>query len=303
MADSEGFSRLAVASSKVRGERRSLLEKFEVFEKRLVELTEGLGGSGSSTYTTLSTWDDPVSGFSGGITAWLYFDGLNLRINTEPYCDNGQEFECRTHALQDAELSWLARLSMPAFLESLLSCITRNLEAQHEAFSSANEWLAKFVAQEKVAIDEDLAHRLEQTPNFLESWMRARAVVESDPEESITRSNSHLETVLKGCLRRLGDSGYEKMPIEKLTSRIKNIFRDSGAPSASALDTLTGIGTILHSIGTVRNSHSTAHGKNEGYLPPSMDTAQLINHLSGIGSIYIIKQTEKILSETNRPPK
>lgn len=49
--------------------------------------------------------------------------------------------------------------------------------------------------------------------------------------------------------------------------------------------------TISKSIGETRNFKSSSHGKNEGYIPPSTDLAQLANHLAGVVSVYVMKQT------------
>lgn len=295
MASSDGLAGLAVLSAKVRAQRRTLLERLKSFEKKLLESAEGLGCVGSSKYVTLSTWDHEESGFSGGQVACLFFDGVKLSVRTESYSDGGQESKYGDQDLDSVHPGWLVQLSAPKILDSLVADISRILEDEHILFATANEWLTKFVATEKAVIDADLEEHFEVHPSLLESWEKARRVIESDPEDSITRSSSHLETVMKACLKQLGDTGYETLPVDKLSSRTVKKLRDTGIVDGGVLQCLTGLGTIFHGIGTIRNFSSTAHGKNDGYSPPGVDVAQLINHLAGCCSAFVLKQTEKIL--------
>lgn len=295
MVSSDGLAGLAALSAKIKNERRLLLDRLKSFEKKLLESAEGLGCCGSSKSVTLSSWDHEESGVSGGRAGWLFFDGVKLTVRTESYSDSGHESDYDDYGLDAVQPGWLVLLSAPKILDSLVADISRILEEEHIVIATANEWLTKFVEAEKGAIDTDLEEHFEQHPSLLESWQKARRAVESDPEDSITRSSSHLETVLKTCLKQLGDSGYETLSVDKLTSRAVKRLRDAAILDEGALQSLTGLGTIFHGIGTIRNSSSTAHGKNDDYSPPGVDVAQLINHLAGSGSAFVLKQTEKIL--------
>jgi hypothetical protein len=85
------------------------------------------------------------------------------------------------------------------------------------------------------------------------------------------------------------------MTMQALTARTGKKLKEMGMLDEGATQALRGIATIFHGIGTLRNSSSTAHGKNDGYTPPSPDLAQLINHLAGSCSAFVLKQTEKIV--------
>ncbi|TFH79128.1 abortive infection family protein [Pseudomonas kribbensis] len=295
MASDNGLAGLAALSAKVRSERRILVERLKAFEKKLLEAAEGIGCYAYSKSVTLSTWDHEESGFSGGKAGWLAFDGEKLTVRTESYSDSGQESKYDEQDLDRVPPGWLIQLSAPRILDSLVVNISKTLEEEHTLFATANEWLTKFVAVEKALIDGDLEENFEQHPNLLESWQKARKTVESDPEDSITRSCSHLETVLKACLKQLGDTGYETLSVDKLNSRVMRKLRDAGIVDGGALQALTGLGTIFHGIATIRNSSSTAHGRIGGYFPPGIDVAQFINHLAGCGSAFVLRQTAKIL--------
>ncbi|WP_047605168.1 abortive infection family protein [Pseudomonas putida] len=295
MSKSDGMAGLAALSAKLKNERRILFERLKGFEEKLLGLMDGLGCSGSSKPVTVSTWEHEESGLSGGRVAWLFFNGSKLKVRAGSYSDfGGHDSEQDEYELDAVQPGWLALLSVPEYLDSLVADISNTMEDEHALFSSANEWLTKFVAAEKGAIDADLTEQFEKHPTLLESWQKARSVVESDPEDSIARSCSHLETVLKACLKQLGDSGYETMPVDKLTSRMVKKLRDANIADVGVLQSLSGLGTIFHGVGTTRNSSSTAHGKNEGYSAPGVEVAQLINHLAGAGSAFILKQTEAL---------
>ena len=45
-------------------------------------------------------------------------------------------------------------------------------------------------------------------------------------------------------------------------------------------------------IGETRNFKSSSHGKSDGYVPPTSDLAQLVNHLAGVISVFVMKQTQ-----------
>lgn len=294
----DGLARLAALSAKVSDERKTMLERFKTFEKQLLESAGG--AHGSSLAVSLHTWDDENSGVSGGRKGWLCFDGSVLWVDTEFYTDGGHESSTDVHELESVDPDWLASLAVPKVIASLVTNLQENLERKSALLTAANDWLTQFVTVEKAMIDSDLTESFAESASLLDSWQSAKRLVEADPEDSITRSVSHLETVIKGCLRQLGETGHEALPLERLTSRIVKKLREAGTDDDGALESLTGLGTIFRGIGTVRNSRSSAHGKNEGYVAPGVDVAQFVNHLAGVGSAFMLKQTEKIRESQNK---
>ena len=57
---------------------------------------------------------------------------------------------------------------------------------------------------------------------------------------------------------------------------------------------LGGASSICHGIATFRNRKSVAHGKSEGYVRPTADLAQTLNHLAGVISVLVIQHTAAI---------
>ncbi|TDF82001.1 abortive infection family protein [Pseudomonas sp. H9] len=297
MARNDGLAELAALSAKVKGERQRLLDGLRAFEKKLVVSSDGLGWCGSSQYVTLEQWTYEQRDDNSVLIGWLFFDGTKLTVRTEDHMSGWDDPICRDYEIDEANLEWLLMLSTPEKLESLVASMLRGLEEERITFSTANERLTEFVSAEKAAIDSDIQEQFQHQPTLLESWQKAQKAVEVDPEDSIARSCSHAETAMKTCLKQLGDTGYETLPVHTLTSQVVKKLREAGTLDEGALKSLNGIGPIFHGVGTLRNSSSTAHGKNDGYTPPGPDVAQLINHLAGACSAFLLKQTEKVLKE------
>ena len=301
MAKNVVLTGLAALSTKVKGERQRLIDRLKTFDKKLLDSSGGLGCCGSSKSLTLDHWEIEDIAVSGGTTGWLFFNGERLIVRVERFADGWPEPEWNECELAEIKPEWLLLLSTPEILESLVADITRSLEEEHITISTTNAWLTEFVSAEKAAIDSDIEKQLEHHPTLLESWQKAQKAVEVDPEDSIARSSSHGETVLKACLKQLRDTGYEALTMQSLISRTAKKLHEAGTLNEGAKQSLIGIGTIFHGVGTLRNSSSTAHGKNDGYTPPGSDVAQLINHLSGACSAFVLKQTESILKGKQEP--
>ncbi|PKA72872.1 hypothetical protein ATI02_5973 [Pseudomonas baetica] len=246
-----GLSRLASLTTKLKAERRLLLEKLDAFEKKLVESMGELGCYGTSNSVMVESWFYEETDRAGTTNAWLVFDGSRLIVRTEQYEDGWPEPDWDTHFLKDVKPEWQVLLSAPHVLESLIDNLFSTLEAEHDTIASTNALLTEFVAAEKAAIDTDLEQEFDKHPSLLESWQKARKAVEVDPEDSIARSCSHVETVMKSCLKQLGETGYETMTVQALTSQTVKKLRSAGALDEGAAQSLSGITTIFHGIGTV----------------------------------------------------
>ena len=105
-------------------------------------------------------------------------------------------------------------------------------------------------------------------------------------------SYSHLETVLKGCLKSLGETGYQKDAIEKLGSKVLDKLKRSEVIDEATSQMLRGVSTFFLGVATIRNAKSASHGKDDEYVPPTTDLAQTVNHLAGVASVFVMKQTK-----------
>lgn len=292
----DGFSELAARSAKVRIEHRLLLEGLKSFERKLVELVGGLNCTGASDYVTFEEifdHEDEIIGHTYGI---LFFDGKELWVNYVEEPNPGYEDARWQHKpIQKIYTDWQRKVSDPKVLDSLVTNLLISLDTEFEKTAPVVKSLAHYVTVEKAEIDSDLDELFSGNAKLLESWMKARKAIQTDPEQSITLSCSHVETVLKGCLKSLNAAEYETLPIEKLARKTLGLLKADSAIDTVTAEMVQGAITMSKSIGETRNFKSSSHGKSEGYVPPSSDLAQLANHLAGVASVFVMKQTDLVL--------
>lgn len=293
----DGFAELAARSVRVRNEHRLLLEGLKSFEHKLVELVGGLNCTGASDYVTFEEFfdhEDEIIGHTFGI---LFFDGKELWVNYVEEPNPGYEEDSRWEykPIEKISADWQRKVSDQKVLDSLVGKLLISLDAEYEKTAPVVKSLGQFVTLEKAEIDSDLDDLFSGSAKLLESWMKARGCVLTDPELSITLSCSHIETVLKACLKSLGETGYQKDAIEKLGSKVLDILKKSSVIDEATSQMMRGVGTIFLGVGTIRNAQSVSHGKDDEYTPPTSDLAQTVNHLAGVASVFVMKQTDLVL--------
>lgn len=292
----DGFSELAAKSKKVRNEHRLLLEGLRSFEQKLRELVGGLNCRGESGFVTFDEYFDHEGEVIGHIHGVLSFDGEKLWVSykEEPHPDYEESY-WEYKPIETIRPDWQRLLSGPQVLSSLVENLLVNLDAEYEKTAPVVKSLSQFVTIEKAAIDADLDELFSGNSKLLDSWIKARKAVQADPELSITLSCSHVETVLKGCLKSLGETGYQKDAIEKLGGKVLDKLKKSSVIDEATSQMMRGVGTFFLGVGTIRNAKSVSHGKDDEYVPPTSDLAQAVNHLAGVASVFVMKQTNSYL--------
>lgn len=290
--DEDGFSELAAQSAKVKNENLQLLHGLRAFEQKLLDLVEGLGCGGNSETIAfdeiLDHEDEPI----GHTACYLSFTGRELIIGWKQV-PRPSEYDYWTFcSLEEAGTDMQRRVSDYKVLNSLVADLLRKLNREFLKTSSVVQSLSQFVTVEKAEIDADLDGLFSGSTMLADAWLKARSCVLTDPELSITLSCSHIETVLKRCLKSLGESGYEKEAVERLSTLTMKALRSSGAVDENTSQMLRGAATIFQCVGAARNDKSVSHGKNAGYVPPTSNLAQTINHLAGVASVFVMKQTD-----------
>ncbi|MBZ9782845.1 abortive infection family protein [Pseudomonas sp. REP124] len=287
----DGFAELAARSAKVKNENLQLLQGLKVFEQKILDLVGGLRVSGNSETVAFDEILDLEGEPIGHTACYLAFNSKELMIGWRDVPRPSDDDYWRLCSLEKAGTDMQRRLSDQNVLNSLVADIGKNLEREFEKTTSVVQSLSQFLTIEKAEIDSDFDGLFSSNSMLLDSWLKARNTVLTDPEQSITLSCSHIETVLKGCLKTLGATEYETLPIEKLIRKTLGILKAENTLDSVTAEMIQGAITISKSIGETRNFKSSSHGKNEGYIPPSTDLAQLANHLAGVVSVYVMKQT------------
>lgn len=287
----DGFAELAARSEKVRNEHRLLLEGLTAFQQKLLDLVGGLNVGGNSLTIAIDEILDLEGDPIGHTACYLAFTGKELMVGWKEVPRPSEEDYWSLCSVESAGAYMQRRLSDPNVLGSLIRDIAKNLETEFEKTAPVVQSLAQFVTIEKAEIDSDLDELFSGNTKLLASWIKARKAVQTDPEMCITLSCSHVETVLKTCLKSLGETGYKKDAIEKLGSKVLDILKKSSVIDEATSQMMRGVGTFFLGIGTIRNAQSASHGKDEEYVPPTSDLAQTVNHLAGVASVFVMKQT------------
>jgi hypothetical protein len=294
----DAFVDIASMSAKVRNENRLLLEGLKAFEQKLYELVGGLNCSGRSEYVNFEEYIDQEGEMYGHIYGNLSFDGENLYVSykEEPnpgYDEPFWEFK----KIEEINIHWQRAVSNPKILESLVANLKVSLEEEFKKTEPIVNSLTQFLTIEKFEIDTDLDKLFEIDKDISSSWLKSRKFIQTDPEFSITLSCSHIETVLKSCLRLLGATGYKNDAIEKLSSKTMDVLKNKSVIDEATLQMFRGVSTFFLGVGTIRNAKSASHGKEKGYIPPDAELAQTVNHIAGIASVFVIKQTKLFLAK------
>ncbi|WP_449103493.1 abortive infection family protein [Pseudomonas veronii] len=290
----DGFAELAARSERVRNEHRLLLEGLRSFERKLRDLVGGLSCSGVSENVTFDEYFDHEGEIIGHIHGVLSFDGKELWVSFKEEPHPGyEESRWEYKSIEKIGADWQRKVSDQKVLDSLVACLLLSLDAEFAKTAPVVKSLAQFMTIEKAEIDSDLDELFSSSQELSDSWLKARKLVLADPDLSISLSCLHIETVLKGCLKGLGEKEYETYAVDKLMKRLLGVLRRASLISPAISEMLQGVGTMCHGIGTLRND--TAHGKDEGYVPQTPEIAQTLNHLAGVVSVFAMKQTELTL--------
>jgi len=290
----DGFAELAARSEKIRNEHRLLLEGLKSFEQKLVDLVGGLNCTGVSEYVTFEEYFDHEDEIIGHVFGVLFFDGKELWVNYKEEPHPGyEESRWEYKPMDKIPTDWQRKVSDPKVRDSLIANLLISLDAEYEKTAPVVQSLSQFMTIEKAHIDSDLDELFSSSQELSDSWLKARKLVLADPDLSISLSCLHIETVLKGCLKKLGEKEYESYAVDKLMKRLLGVLRRSSIISPAISEMLQGVGTMCHGIGTLRND--AAHGKDEGYVPQIPDIAQTLNHLAGVVSVFSMNQTENAL--------
>lgn len=288
----DGFSALGAQSAKVRNENLQLLHGLRAFEKNLLDLVDGLNVAGNSITVIFDEITDLEGDPSGHTACYLAFTGKGLVVGWKNVPLPSEIDYWTLCSLESAGPDMQRRLSDLNVLDSILRDIGQNLEKEFQKTAPVVQYLSQFVSIEKAQIDSDLDELFRGNSKILDSWIKARKAVQTDPELCITLSCSHIETVLKGCLKSLGETGYKKDTILKLWTKALDILKKSSVIDEATSQMMRGIGTFFLGVGTIRNVQSVSHGKDEEDSMPTSDIAQTVNHLAGVASVFVMKQTQ-----------
>lgn len=287
----ERIAELAAQSARVRSENLLLIQGFIALEEKILNLVYGLNVSGNSATVVFDEILDLEGEPIGHTACYLAFTSKKLMVGWKQVPRPSEENYWSLSSLESADLEMLRLLSAQPILDSLIEDIGNNLEIIFKKTAPVVKSLNQYLVIENTEIDSDLDALFSDNTRLLTSWLKARKAVQTDPELCITLSCSHAETVLKGCLKSLGETGYHKDALERLASKVLDKLKKSSVIDEATSQMMKGVATFFLGVATIRNAKSASHGKDEDYIPPSADLAQTVNHIAGVASVFIMKQT------------
>jgi hypothetical protein len=127
---------------------------------------------------------------------------------------------------------------------------------------------------------------------FDEQWAKARSSIDTDASDSLTRSNSFLESVCRHYLEQRKIDLPKSKTIVELIAKVTEDFPKPGIEEdditrKDILKLFGGVKSIITGVGSFRTHQGTAHGGNK---KASHTDARLVNNMAGAAAIYILEK-------------
>ncbi len=126
------------------------------------------------------------------------------------------------------------------------------------------------------------------------AWKRCFERRERDPEGAITSARSMLEAICKHILDELGDPYSRNEDLPKLYKKTANALSLSPEQHNEQIfkQILSGCGSVVIGLASLRNTFGDAHGKGKRPARPSARHAELAINCSGSISSFLISTFE-----------
>lgn len=140
----------------------------------------------------------------------------------------------------------------------------------------------------------EVALKIIDSPHLQELWNKAVSRINSDPEGTITVSRSILESTCKHILDKMKLQYDDKMDLPdlyKFTAKSLNLSPDQHTEKIFK-QILSGVGSVVHGFGSLRNKLSDSHGVGVNKSKPSLRHARLALNLGMSVSIFLMETYE-----------
>lgn len=287
---------LRAKKEKVQEKRKNLLERFHNIEDELRSVFSDMEifASGADVNLEQTGEDDWTYGHLSLYNGRLY---VGFRTTDDDYYHSvnhlGEDEHTYTMKLiAECKSSWLERLCSDKPLQSLFDNLDTRLERLSEAADESVEALNKILEHQAVEVNDDTVTALLTIGNeaLLKEWSKARSSIAIDPEDSITRSSSYLESICKKILRDLNvpiPANDTMLPL--ISECIKQLGLSGDKGANNALSQLYGsLKGLFQSIGAIRSNFGTAHGSSPGDYKMGEHYARLINNAAATASTFLL---------------
>jgi hypothetical protein len=283
---------LAQLAKQVRDSRSEIRAGLDAIEKELRDAVGELSLYATGENVNLGYIDEDDWEYGQ-----FYFDGQHLRVLTSSTIDDAMQYGTRHEGdmalknISDLSDEKLIKLASPAAIDSIYNAVEKCLnEILGEAASSA-QLLSEFSNNQSEAVHDDLADLMDG--DYLEKqWDKARIAILTDPTDSISHSNTFIESVCRHYLETRGLPLPSELVITRLIGQVVNDFPALRLPDGTEYgDDITrlfgGVKSIAQGVGVLRTHVSSAHGGNK---VAHQAEARLANNLAGSIAVYILEK-------------
>jgi len=275
-----------------------LLQKFRAFEARFSEALEVAEVYGMSKYCTVE--ELPIDHYV--LLARLRFAEGRLCVETNSSDDNrddyfepGAEPITRIKNLEECKPSWLRTLAKSDVLDSLFANLAQGLQKHFatskegmQALSTAMNLPIRNIEGEIERLSKELKY-----PAVPIDWKKAQDVTGIDPADATTRANQMLETLFKHILMDFGETFPRDQSIRPLYKAVMRVLKMDKKPlSSDVMKMLSGLTTIVQSIGDLRTHTGTAHGRSPEETPIDSQQARLAVNAAGITALFLLEKVK-----------
>lgn len=287
---------LRAKKERVQEKRKNLLERFHDIEEELRSVFSDLEIFASGTDVNLEQTgeDDWTYGHLSFYNGRLY---VGYRTTEEDYYHSANHLGEDEHTysmslIAECKNSWLERLSSEKPLQSLFNNLDTRLDQLSDAADKSVETLNKILEHQAAEVNDDAVTALSTTGTeaLLKEWSKARASIAIDPEDSITRSSSYLESICKKILVDLNAPIPSNGTISSLISEcIKQMGLSEDKEANKAVTQLFGnLKGLFQSVGAIRSNFGTAHGSSPDDYKMGEHYARLINNAAATASTFLL---------------
>jgi len=198
--------------------------------------------------------------------------------------------------LEECKPSWLRTLAKSDVLDSLFANLAQGLQKKHiapskegmQALSTAMNLPIRNIEGDIERLSKELKY-----PAVLSDWKKAQDVTGIDPADATTRANQMLETVFKHILRDLGETLPRDKSIRPLYKAVMRVLKlNQKHLSSDVMKMLSGLTTIVQSIGDLRTHTGTAHGRSPEETPIDSQQARLAVNAAGITALFLLEKVK-----------
>ncbi len=193
---------------------------------------------------------------------------------------------------------WLVRCCYGGQFWSLMKETSPTYQGRREFLWSEFESLIDLIVKrgiEPTSLSLEESLKKCSSKNVSEAWSRCFQRREDDPEGAITSARTMLESVCKFILEEHGVSHSSKDDLPKLYKRTASVLNLSPGRYNEQIfkQILTGCGSVVNGLASLRNAFGDAHGKGSRQVKPSKRHAELAVNLAGTISAFLISTHEK----------